>query len=731
MIKDFISSIEINSYPFSSNGSDQYSYNPYMVNSWPVVYIIKNDRIGKAYVGESTNAIKRMKDHLTNKQRQELNELVVISCDKFNKSAVLDIESQLISYIDADKKYTLQNANAGLVDHNYYQKSQYRFVFESIWKMLLEKKYAKNPIERLDNSDFFKYSPYKSLTLDQHNSLIEVLGLINKNEKNTIFIEGSAGTGKTVLAVYLMKLLNTSIQDFHIDESDEIYSEQISKILEFKKRYPEPKVAFVIPMTSLRQSLKKVFQSVKGLNGKMVIGPTEVSRNCYDLLLVDEAHRLRQRIGLTSYGSFDAANRLLGFDIDKGTELDWILKQSKNQIFFYDEGQSIKPTDINKQRFIALKSKYRQNVQLVSQLRVKGGTDYINFVDNLLHCRLEPGDNTFQSATYEMNLYTSLRDLHGDILIKEKQYGLCRILAGYSWPWESKKDRTSDDIELDGLKFKWNTRHIDWINSDNAVNEIGCIHTSQGYDLNYCGVIFGNEIKFDPVSNQIEIDETQYFDKKGKQGIQNSDVLKEYILNIYKTMMLRGIKGTFLYACDPNLRAYLSHFVPIKVTETLIQKKELLPLDEVQPYVNAIPIYRLDAAAGEFSEMQKVEDFDWVRAPGGFRITREHFACKVVGESMNRVIPNGSYAIFRKYLGGSRGGQIVLVEHTDMQDSDFGSCYTIKEYESVKYQDEDGWNHESIILKPNSTESRFKNLVLSDDDLRSLKVIGIFERVIN
>ncbi len=730
MIKDFISSIEINSYSFSSDGSGQYSHNHYMANSWPVVYIIKNESIGKAYVGESTNALKRMKNHLTNKLRNDLNELVVISCDKFNKSAVLDIESQLISYIDADKHYTLQNVNAGLVDHNYYQKSQYRFVFESIWKMLLEKKYAKNPIERLDNSDFFKYSPYKSLTLDQHNSLIEVLDLINKNKKNTIFIEGSAGTGKTVLAVYLMKLLNTSIQDFHIDESDEIYSEQIMKILEFKKRYPEPKVAFVIPMTSLRQTLKRVFQSVKGLSGKMVIGPTEVSRNFYDLLLVDEAHRLRQRIGLTSYGSFDEANRLLKFDIDKGTELDWILKQSKNQIFFYDEDQSIKPTDIDKQRFIALKSKYRQNVQLVSQLRVKGGLDYINFVDNLLHCRLDQGDNTFQSATYEMKLYTSLRDLHGDILKREKQYGLCRLLAGYSWPWESKKDRTTDDIELDGLKFKWNTKHIDWINSDNAVNEIGCIHTSQGYDLNYCGVIFGNEIKFDPITYRIEVDESQYFDKKGKQGISNPEVLKEYILNIYKTMMLRGIKGTFLYACDPNLRAYLSKFVPIKVTETSVQVVDLLPLDKVRPFVNAIPIFRLDTAAGEFSDIQKVEDFDWVRVPESFRVTREHFACRVVGESMNKIIPNGSYAIFRKYLGGSRGGQIVLVEHTELQDSDFGSCYTVKEYVSIKNQNEEGWEHKSIILKPCSTDDRYKNIVLSDDDLLSLKVIGVFERLI-
>jgi uncharacterized protein len=561
MINDFISSIEIHPYQFSKKGSGEYGLNQYMANSWPVVYIIKNDKIGEAYIGESTNAITRMKNHLSNKERLRLNELLVISCDKFNKSAVLDIESQLISYMHADKSYMLQNGNAGLVDHNYYQKLQYRQVFKEIWKLLLEKDYAKNPIERLDNNDYFKYSPYKSLSVDQHNSVIDILNIINHDDKNTIFVEGGAGTGKSVLGVYLIKLLKTDIQDHHLDETDETYTEQLKKIIELKKRYPDPKVALVVPMTSLRQTLKKVFGSVKGLKSSMVIGPTEVSRNNYDILLVDEAHRLRQRIGLTSYGSFDTANRLLGFDINKGTELDWILKQSLNQIFFYDEGQSIKPTDIDKERFRALKKYHKKNVKLVSQMRVLGGTDYINFIDNLLHCRLEEGDDTFKSPKYELKLYDSLRDMHVKLKDKEIEHGLCRMVAGYSWPWESKNNNNAIDIEIDGLKFKWNTTHIDWINSTDAINEIGCIHTSQGYDLNYCAVIFGNEISYNPKTNQIEVDKFEYYDKKGKQGIEDPIILKEYIINIYKTMMLRGIRGTYVYVCDKGLRNYFKKFI--------------------------------------------------------------------------------------------------------------------------------------------------------------------------
>jgi len=568
---DFINSLTINSYQFSNKGSEEYALNQYMKNSWPVVYIIKNDKISEAYVGESTNALIRMKNHLSNKERQRLNEVLVISCDKFNKSAVLDIESQLISYMDADKRYKLQNGNAGLVDHNYYQRTQYRFVFEEIWKMLLAQKYAKNPIERLDNTDFYKYSPYKSLSGDQHNSVLEILKMVNKKDENTIFVEGGAGTGKSVLAVYLMKLLMTDIQDHHLDETDDTYSEQLRSIIEFKKRYPNPKVALVVPMTSLRKTLKKVLGSVKGLSGSMVIGPTEVSRfgnkleDKYDVILVDEAHRLRQRIGLTGYGAFDNANRLLGFDIHEGTELDWVLKKSKNQIFFYDEGQSIKPTDIDKERFIDLKKRHQNNVQLVSQMRVKGGTDYINFVDNLLHSRLDDGDEKFESDNYELTLYNDINKMHSSLKKKEMEHGLCRLLAGYSWPWKSKSDNDAVDIEIDGAKFKWNTTHIDWINSTNAINEIGCIHTSQGYDLNYAGIIFGNEIKYNSELKQIEVDASNYYDAKGKQGINDPELLKEYILNIYKTMMLRGIKGTYVYICDEPLHNYLKQTIKMDI----------------------------------------------------------------------------------------------------------------------------------------------------------------------
>lgn len=566
MIDDFIRSIQINKYQFSKPGSEEYVLNKYMKNSWPVVYIIKDDKLGEAYVGESTNAINRMKNHLANEQRKKLKDLLVISCDKFNKSAVLDIESNLIQYMASDGAYKLQNGNAGLVDHNYYQREQYKKLFEKVWEHLRGEQYAKNPLSRIDNSDLFKYSPYKALSSDQHESVLQILELLTKKEENTIFVEGGAGTGKTILAVYIMKLLKTNIMDHHLDEEDETYSSELATISKLKKRYPDPKVALVVPMTSLRKTLKKVFSNVKGLKGSMVIGPSEAAKNEYDVLIVDEAHRLRKRKNITNFGSFDITNKRLGFDKYEGTELDWVIKMSKNQIFFYDEGQSIKPSDVDTEKF--KKQKWSSSLlKLTSQMRVKGGMDYINFIDNLLHCRLEVGDAKFQSDDYELKLYDSLTELYADLKKKEDEHGLCRLLSGYSWEWKSAKADVPD-ITIEDLDLKWNTTNEDWINSPNAFNEVGCIHTTQGYDLNYTGIIFGNEIKYNPETKQIEIDASEYYDKKGKQGIDDPALLKEYILNIYKTMMLRGIKGTYVYVCDEQLREYLKRFMKSSTTIT-------------------------------------------------------------------------------------------------------------------------------------------------------------------
>jgi DUF2075 family protein len=360
---------------------------------------------------------------------------------------------------------------------------------------------------------------------------------------------------------------------------------------------------------------------------------------------------------------------------------------------------------------------------------VKGGNNYIQFVDDLLQVKRNE-TSRYQEEKYEMFVFDSFFDLHAELKEKENEFGLCRMIAGYSWPWISnpkldpKPSSNVTDIELDGLKFKWNSTDKDWINSPNSFNEIGCIHTTQGYDLNYTAVIFGKEIDYNKAKKRIEIDPKKYFDINGKKGINNPELLKSYIINIYKTIMYRGIKGTLVYACNKDLRDYLKQHI-----ETF--KKEIpfriLRYDEVKPYVNSVPFYDISAAAGSFSDWQiPSSEYRWIELPTNIAVKNNYFVCKVIGESMNKKIPNGSYCLFSKDEGGSRNGKIVLVELYDKQDSESGSRYTIKEYNSKKVIDENQWSHQSITLKPLSNESGYEPIELFGDEINGLAVVGIF-----
>ncbi len=725
---------EVRRYDFNSHLFNEFQNLHYAKDLWPVVYILSDGKIKRAYVGETTDAFARMNSHLKNNDKNRLTAVHLITSDKFNKSATLDIESNLIKYISGDGQYDLINGNIGLANHNYYQKKAvYWEIFTSIWDKLRSEGVAKHSIDYINNSDLFKYSPYKSLSSEQRSGLLVIIKNLLRGDFKTVIVNGGAGTGKTILAVFLFKLLNSNLEDFNFKEFAEDETEFIQLIKELKLKYPSPKMALVVPMTSFRNTLKKVFKNVKGLNHSMVIGPSEIANDKFDIVVVDESHRLRRRVNLGSYfHAFDSACKKLDLDKNSCSELDWIVKQSENAILFYDENQSIKPSDVQKADFNKLKFQKTTKVEyLKSQFRVKGGNDYVGYIDKLLGCSVTPNSAKFKNQEYEFLLFDSIEDIVREIKSRNEESGLSRLIAGYSWKWISKNDKKKFDIKIDNIDLMWNNKSDDWINPDNSVNEVGCIHTTQGYDLNYAGIIFGKEISYDKTKDEIVILKENYFDINGKNSIKDPSELKAFILNIYRTIMLRGIKGTYVYACDKSLREYFTkHIMPYK-TEKIIA---LLPSDNVIPFENSIPVYDLKAAAGNFSDLQIVDeninDFQWVEIPSRYKPTKDFFACTVVGESMNKIIPSGSVCLFRKYSGGSRNGKIVLVAHTDIQDPDFGSGYTVKEYHSKKKSENDQWEHESITLKPLSYNSEYEPIEITGDESVNLKVVGIFEMVL-
>jgi hypothetical protein len=328
------------------------------------------------------------------------------------------------------------------------------------------------------------------------------------------------------------------------------------KFLKSKEETKNLNIGLVIPMTSLRKTLRKVFSKVNGLKSSMVIGPNEVVDQKYDLLVVDESHRLRQRKNITNYRSFDTTNKKLGHD-NAGTELDWILQSSKQQIFFYDENQSIRPSDVRPSKFKELGA---IRYDLVSQQRVDAGEEYINFIEDLFDLK---SLDKYEFSNYDLKIYDDIHKMVGDIKTKNAKHDLCRVVAGYAWTWNSKKDKNNHDIEIDGMKLFWNSTNEDWVNSKNAINEVGCIHTIQGYDLNYVGVIIGPELSYDDVAKKLIVNKESYMDVNGWKGVNDPEELYRYIINIYKTLLTRGIKGTYIYVVDKKLAKYFKENIKV------------------------------------------------------------------------------------------------------------------------------------------------------------------------
>ncbi|WP_339606370.1 DNA/RNA helicase domain-containing protein [uncultured Roseivirga sp.] len=739
----FSSSVNVKSYPFNKADIGLISNDAFARGSFPIIYILYNTETMMAYVGESTNAISRMSSHLTHPEKQQLKWVYIISDESFNKSAALDIESNLIQYMTAAGDFKLLNGNGGVSSHNYYQKSEYFKVFKEVWSKLTFENIRMKDLLELENSDIFKYSPYKSLSPDQYDSILEVFKNYSSGTVKKIFVNGSAGTGKTILAIYLIKLL-TTLGQYELHDLDIEDETLLLELNTFKQKHPNKlRIGLVVPMTSLRSTLQQVFKSLHGLSSSMVIGPTDVVKKEYDFLIVDEAHRLTRRKSIMGYGVFDNVNKKLGLyhtekidgkDVQSaeknGTQLDWIIKSSKYQLFFYDSEQSIKPADVRKEHFDALKNKADSTqIQLVSQMRSKGDNDYMSFVDNLLNGKLDKNSPHFSNPNYELAIFKDIAYMMDRLQEKEYEFGLCRSMSGYSWPWVSKNNKSKPDAIIDGVKLFWNRESIDWINSTTEVTEMGCIHTVQGYDLNYAAIIFGEEIIYDKQSGKIRVIKSKYHDSKGKQAIENEDELLKYIINIYKTMMYRGIRGTFIYACDKNLQEYFERYIPLDKKDNQLRT---LPFAEVKPYVNAVPLVDIYAAAGEFSELQiSGENFDWVELPENISTKEGYFVCQIIGESMNKKIQNGSWCLFKENPIGSRQGKIVLAKHYDIQDSDFGAGYTVKSYHSEKNITEDNWSHKTIVLKPLSYDSSFEDIILRGDEINRLKIVGEFITVLD
>ncbi|EXF25779.1 hypothetical protein BG28_10125 [Nesterenkonia sp. AN1] len=574
-----MTSFEIRSYPFAKGAVSILSDADERYGNWPAVYTLRNER--SIYVGESRNVASRIRQHLASGAKDAMQHVQIILDDTFNKSAALDLEAFLIEYLGGDDRYVLLNRNKGIVNGDYFDRAKYRETFQEIFEDLRSKGIFERSLPEIQNDDLFKLSPFKALTPEQavavEDILRDLLGRVpGQGHDVPIVVQGDPGTGKTVVAIYLMKLLadigtaEDAELDTTIDDSDSRFAEFFTE--GNRERLSALSIGFVVPQQSLRASVAEVFKHTPYLERSMVLDPFAVgeSEKHFDVLVVDEAHRLNQRANQPSASQntrFTEINqKLFGHDESHYTQLDWIKQKSDHQILFLDGAQSVRPADIPRSSWESLlevaKSADRHH-ELHSQMRVQAGRGYIDYVRAILRSEA-PGSDEF--ADYEIEMFYELQVMHDRIRERDAEHGLARLVAGYAWEWRSKKDKSLPDIVLDGYGLQWNRTTKDWINSSTSLDEVGSIHTVQGYDLNYAGVIIGSDLRFDTEQQRIVFDRSNYFDKKGKEnnprlGLEfNDEDLLEYVINIYGVLLTRGIKGTYVYVCDPDLREYLAPY---------------------------------------------------------------------------------------------------------------------------------------------------------------------------
>ena len=580
-----MTNFEIKAAPFHIGAIDTLASVEPKMNDWPVVYTINDSKY--IYIGETTSASSRMRNHKSKVSMKGLKEVRIILHQKFNKSACHDLESHLIRYFHADGKYKIMNGNAGISDYDYFNRDDYRQSFDQIFEELRLQGLMVKSIPDIVNDNIFKYSPFKSLSLDQSlamESILETLLPVKRSSSsNQIVVQGGPGTGKTIVAVYLIKLLTDIALSNPEDELeiDTLFSDYFKA--GYKEELEDWRIGLVIPQQSLRKTLKLVFKTVPGLHQSMVLSPFDVgkSNEKWDLLIVDEAHRLKMRSNMSAptLNTLFRDTNIKLFGKNRGddnslTQLDWINKQSKNQILLLDEAQSVLPSDLPLQLIQSIVTSARKSHNLFTletQLRVQGGKDFIDYVSAVI----EESNPTkkVDFGDYDCRQFSDLNQMIEELKAKEAEKGLARLAAGFAWKWKTKNRRNSPnkhafDMEIDGVQLAWNRAQTDWINSPTAIDEVGSIHTIQGYDLNFCGVIIGPDLYYDKIENRIKFSRKNYFDPKGKEnnkklGIEYTDEdLLKFVKQIYRVLLTRGIYGTFIYVCDPELRKYMSEYFP-------------------------------------------------------------------------------------------------------------------------------------------------------------------------
>ena len=377
------------------------------------------------------------------------------------------------------------------------------------------------------------------IMLDEQKVVYEtILNLSTKcqkdNKKRTIIVEGGPGTGKTVVAINLLAELTKRDQ----------FAQYVSK-----NSAPRIVYGYKLKGSMKRNSVDNLFKG----SGCY----TDAPLNSIGTILADEAHRLNEKSGM--------------FQNLGENQIKEIIHASRCSVFFIDESQRVTTSDIGSVEEIEKWAKMEHSevfrMELISQFRCNGSDGYLAWVDDVLQIR-DTANYDLEGIDYDIRICDSPMEMEHIILEKNSIRNRARILAGYCWNWpkETRNDVNYHDIKIGDYGISWNLDGGDAfaINPD-SVHEAGCIHTSQGLEFDYVGVIIGDDMRYEngeiitDYSKRAKTDQSM----KGIKGIaknnpQEADRLADEIIkNTYRTLMTRGMKGCYVYCTDSKLSEYL------------------------------------------------------------------------------------------------------------------------------------------------------------------------------
>lgn len=351
-------------------------------------------------------------------------------------------------------------------------------------------------------------------------------------KKRTIVIQGGPGTGKTVLAVNLLTaLIGKAFNTAYVTKNS------------------APRQAFLSLLTDNKANrvvdIEHLFRSPFRLSS--------VPANGYDCLIVDEAHRLVKKM----YGDWGGEN-----------QVKEVIEASLFSVFLIDEDQAVTTKDIGSIGEIrkwceALGSRMIMNEDtlLVSQFRCNGSDAYIQFIDNILQRAQETVPVSVRELNYDFRVFDSAVEMREALREKNAIANKARMVAGYCYDWNVKHRRGDIDISLPGsFTAQWNLNNDKiWAINPSSFEQVGCIHTAQGLEFDYVGVLIGRDLSYDPETGRIVTDKTKISRDDNSSGIRTAPdaEARRLILNTYKTLLTRGQKGCFVYCEDDKLRAYL------------------------------------------------------------------------------------------------------------------------------------------------------------------------------